>query len=291
MDQHAYAEMAGRIDAIVHCGADVNFIRSYESLKSSTVNGTTEVLRLASTGSAKPLHYVSSMVVFGSRDYVDSGVVTEDDPLAAGRQVPIGYFQTKWVAERMVRMARDRGVPVAIYRPGPIGGDLDSGECKLDDLLPMLIRGCVQLRVAPSMGTLMIDFTPVDYLSQAIVHLACRPDSLGKAFNFATPEALTWNSIVDILREYGYPLERLPYNKWLEALGSAPAGNALPQMLPFFEKLEENLMKPPTLDTRNLREGLDGAQLPSWTPRDALRKYLDYFVRCGFLPAPGEHTR
>ena len=58
-----YDDLARQIDAIYHVGADVNFVRSYESVKPSTVAGTTEVLRLAGHGRAKPLHHVSSLAV------------------------------------------------------------------------------------------------------------------------------------------------------------------------------------------------------------------------------------
>ena len=39
-----------------------------------------------------------------------------------------GYAQSKWVAEKLVRQAGERGIPHAIYRPGLVSGHSISGE-------------------------------------------------------------------------------------------------------------------------------------------------------------------
>ncbi|MGV7904488.1 SDR family oxidoreductase, partial [Mycobacterium kansasii] len=43
----AWADLAATADGIVHCGADVNFLRPYPTLKSANVDGTVQVLALA----------------------------------------------------------------------------------------------------------------------------------------------------------------------------------------------------------------------------------------------------
>ena len=45
----------------------------------------------------------------------------------------MGYSQSKWVAERLVKIAASRGLPVSIYRPGTITGDSRTGISNLDD--------------------------------------------------------------------------------------------------------------------------------------------------------------
>src|SRR4029453_521432 len=47
--------LAGKVDAIYHSAAMVNWVYSYEQLKPSNVNGIREILKLASQVKIKPL--------------------------------------------------------------------------------------------------------------------------------------------------------------------------------------------------------------------------------------------
>src|SRR5205814_1192457 len=130
----------------------------------------------------------------------------------------VGYAQSKWVAEKIVRIARSREIPVCIYRPGMVTGDSRSGECKLDDFMPRMIRGCIQLGVAPDMGEFVMDLVPVDYVARATVQLSLERDSIGKAFTLLNPPAISWNRIVDAMNTFGYSIATVPYREWLDAL-------------------------------------------------------------------------
>ena len=66
---------------------------------------------------AKPFHHVSTTAVFGSSNYPSGTVVREGDEPVHTTGFGNGYSQTKWVAEKLVRIARNRGLPVSIYRP------------------------------------------------------------------------------------------------------------------------------------------------------------------------------
>ena len=70
-----------------------------------------EVLRLAARFKTKLVHHVSSLAVFGSPVYQGKAMIYEDDALAESRGLAVGYFQTKWVAERLVMIGRQRGIP------------------------------------------------------------------------------------------------------------------------------------------------------------------------------------
>jgi thioester reductase-like protein len=213
-----YDTLARRVDAIYHCGADVNFVRSYEVLKPSTVVGTTEVLRLAARFKTKPVHHVSSLAVFGSPVYQGKAMIYENDALAESRGLAIGYFQTKWVAERLVMIGRQRGIPASVYRPGLIAAHSATGDSKLGDLLPLMIRGCIQLGLAPALDALQLDLMPVDEVSRVIVRLSCQPESLGKAFNLVAPNPFTWEQVFRVIGESGYAIKRIPYGEWRLAL-------------------------------------------------------------------------
>ena len=51
---------------IYHGGANVNLLYPYAALHSTNVQGTHEILKLATMSSPKPVHYLSTLDVFES---------------------------------------------------------------------------------------------------------------------------------------------------------------------------------------------------------------------------------
>ncbi|KAI8607697.1 hypothetical protein BC830DRAFT_1053041, partial [Chytriomyces sp. MP71] len=125
-------------DVVIHNGALVHWVYPYHKLKAANVMGTLWALRLATTGHLKPFHLVSSTSVldtsFYIRRYLNAGrpVPESDDLEGARRGLRSGYGQTKWVAEKLVMRARERGVPATIIRPGYILGDSKTGVNNTD---------------------------------------------------------------------------------------------------------------------------------------------------------------
>jgi len=69
-------------------------------------------------------------------------------------------MQSKWVAEKLVTTARERGIPVSIYRLGRMSGHSKTGVSNTDDFMHRVLRGCIQLKSAPD-ANMMVDMTPV----------------------------------------------------------------------------------------------------------------------------------
>jgi thioester reductase-like protein len=72
-----------------------------------------EILRLASIDKIKPVHYISTVAVFESPAYAGK-IVTESDRLLHREGMKLAYSQSKWVAEKLMMIASDRGIPVSI---------------------------------------------------------------------------------------------------------------------------------------------------------------------------------
>ena len=87
------------------------------------------------------------MGVFLSTDYFGKRVL-EDDPLLDGRGLRHGYTQSKWVAEKLVQLARERGLPVTVYRPPLIGWHSQTGAFNESDLVCSMLEGCLHLGAA-----------------------------------------------------------------------------------------------------------------------------------------------
>ena len=63
-----------------------------------------------------------------------------------------------------------------------------------------------------------VDFTPINYASQALVALASQPTSNGHVFHLCNPAPLLYLDFIDVIKELGYELETMTaqeYTNWL----------------------------------------------------------------------------
>jgi amino acid adenylation domain-containing protein/thioester reductase-like protein len=205
--------MALKIDSIYHNGALVNNIYPYALFKAANVRGTEEVLRLASQIKIKPVHFISTASVFTSDEYFKLEVVLENDPLEHSQGLVGGYTQSKWVAEKIVMIARDRGLPCSIYRLGRVTWHSQTGVWNSNDIFYRFIKSCIQLKSAPEMNS-REKITPVDYLAKALINLSQQPKSLGKAFHLISSHSAPWSQFINCIRSLGYPLQQLSDEDW-----------------------------------------------------------------------------
>lgn len=216
LTQEGFDRLASGVDVIYHNGADVNLVLPYQALRSTNVCGTREVLRLACRARAKPTHVVSTFTVHTTEDNCGR-VVTETDPLPPCEELLHGYSQTKWVAEKMIDVARRRGLPVAVYRPGHITGDSRTGAANVNDLLHTIVLACLRLGAVPRRD-FELDLTPVDYVARAIVDLSLRPESLGHAFHLTNPNPLKTRVLTEWMERSDLEVELVSYDTWRDRL-------------------------------------------------------------------------
>ncbi|MFI1917613.1 amino acid adenylation domain-containing protein [Nocardia sp. NPDC020380] len=199
-----YARLADRIDAIYHNGARVNHLEPYSRLRAANVEGTREVLRLATTRQIKPVHFVSSANTVIS---TTSGQlrVHEGTRIGADELPEHGYIASKWVAEQLILQAGERGVPVRIYRPGLVSGDLRIGRNSPDDSFWNMIRAAAILGAAPDIGAATMDLVPVTYVASAIVAI-----SLGTAtdieYHLVNEKPVAVREVFESLARHGLPI-------------------------------------------------------------------------------------
>jgi thioester reductase-like protein len=311
-----FDDLATRIDAVYHNAAVVNWIYPYSRLKPANVAGTQEVLRLATRRRVKPVHVVSSLSVFPLVGDPGGTVIGERDGLDHGGVLYGGYTQSKWVAEKLVTIARSRGLPVAVYRPGLITGHSRTGAWNTDDFMSRLIKSWVEMGSAPDLDG-ALDMTPVDYVSSALVRLSLSEQSLGGNFHLVNPRPIHLREMVEWIRSSGYPLELLPYDRWRTTLlsgGGSSNGQAMNPLAPLFSATSDgsargqeplspeggntvdrigSLMaaqyaaRSVTFDDERTRHRLSGSSIVCpQVGADLFARYLSYFVRIGFLSPP-----
>lgn len=233
LSEAEFARAAATYDTLYHCGSKLSYVAPFEYLKDANVGGTQEILRLATTTRAKAVHYISSLgILMAYRDLTGG---REEDELDAAKCPDVGYFQSKYVSERVVRIARDRGIPVTIHRIGLIVGDSRTGISNSDDFVARILLGAIQAGYAPDVRNAM-DMTPVDFVARAIVYLARQPESLGKVFHLLNPDPIHWSDIFDLVMEAGYPVQKQAFHDWVGSMETHadPDTNPLYPLLPFF---------------------------------------------------------
>jgi thioester reductase-like protein len=281
--------LAHELDAVYHCGASVNFARPYGTLRAPNVLGTQSILRLACRARTKPVHHVSTFAVLSGAFRPGIRTLLETMPLPEPVGHDTGYSESKWVAEGLVELARARGVPVAVYRPGMVLGDSRSGISNPDDYLTKMLLGCLQLGHAP-LRAYDLAVAPVDWVSRALVALSLQPASRAHAFHLVAPRPLPWNELFAHVRAQGLSLQLLPYEAWrqtlLEALASEQAkDNPLAPLAGLLGPRGDRAT--PRVDCARVLAGLAGHDLECPSVDAAfVGRVLDDFVRRGWLVAP-----
>ncbi|KAF2431623.1 putative hybrid NRPS/PKS enzyme [Tothia fuscella] len=137
-----------KANIIIHNGADVSFLKTYQSLKAANLTSTKELVRLASVfGTNTRFHYVStagvSQLIDG--DVLHQASVAASKPPTNGSN---GYIATKWASERFLEKAnKDINLSVAIHRPSSVFGE----GAPSSDIMQNLLRLSRELKAVPEL--------------------------------------------------------------------------------------------------------------------------------------------
>ena len=227
-----YDRLAREVGSVVHCAADVNWTLSYEGLRAANVLVTRNLLGFASRGARKRFHFVSSLAACYSTRARRAATELDAAPHPAG--LHLGYAQSKWVAERLVEAAAERGLDATLYRPGLINAHSGSGIGNDDDLFAQLVRGVIALGHAPDLDW-RLDACPVDYVAQAIARLAHVPNQGLAAVHLRNPRPARWSEAVLWMNVRGYKVSLEPFAAWTERAerASRDPGHALHRLRGF----------------------------------------------------------
>ncbi|KAJ3284237.1 large subunit of alpha-aminoadipate reductase [Rhizoclosmatium sp. JEL0117] len=298
-----WAQLCEEVDVVVHNGALVHWVYPYHKLRAANVMGTHWALRLATTGRLKAFHLVSSTSVLDTnyyiRRYLNAGeAVPESDDLEGARKgLRSGYGQTKWVAEKLVMRARERGVPATIIRPGYIVGDSQTGVNNTDDFIWRLVKGCIQLGQVPSISNI-VNMCSVDYVADAVAEVASKEESLALGvFHIWNKHHYRFDDLFAQIKAHGYNVQLTDYITWrtsLMDLTLTPIIDAEKEkdphaLFPLLHFVLDDLptsTRSPELDESNTVKVCVGSKVVCPDMRDVMSLYFGYLREIGFLDAP-----
>ena len=179
--------LTGEVQHLFHLAAVYDLQADAASQQAANVEGTRRVVELANAIRVQCFHHMSSIVAAG----LFEGMFRED-MFEEAENLEHPYFGTKHEAERIVREACR--VPWRIYRPGIVVGDSRNGEIDKIDGPYYFFKAIQRMRslLPPWMPTIgleggRINLVPVDFVVDAVDHIAHKPGLDGKCFHLVDP--------------------------------------------------------------------------------------------------------
>lgn len=300
LEEDEFSRLADLCDVVFHLGAYLNFLYGYDAFIASNVIGTQEALRFACFKRTKQLHLVSTLIFLMLADHTGHDATTpivldEDSGLSYGRRGLGGYGQSKWVAEKMATIARSRGLPVTVYRPGLVLGHSQTGACHTGELFTRVLKGILQSGVAP-LSSATVEVAPVDFVSDAILLLASRESAVNQTYHTIVPEPAAFYP-ADVFNDLGYHIRNISVPEWIALLREHVAhdqNHALQPLVPYFTigwpPTNESILacfggRPRIVSTRLAQEIQgSGIQIPSLF--DTVSANLRRLIAAGEIPPP-----
>ncbi|WP_295969121.1 SDR family oxidoreductase [uncultured Xanthomonas sp.] len=197
----------GKVKHFFHLAALYDLTAKAEDQRVANLDGTRNALELAAQIGAGIFHHTSSIAVAG----LYPGIFREDMfEEAEGLDDP--YLRTKHDAEALVRA--ETRIKWRIYRPAMVVGDSRTGAIdKIDGpyyFFP-LIKKLRQLLPpwAPMLGIEggRINLVPVDFVADAMDHIAHKPKLDGHTFHLTDPEPLRVGEVLNVFCRAGHAPE------------------------------------------------------------------------------------
>ncbi|MGJ0638604.1 thioester reductase domain-containing protein [Xenorhabdus bovienii] len=292
-----YNELAGKIDSVIHCAANVNLVAAYSKIAPVNVQGTQNVIDFCLQGNM-PMLYASSFSMVGDHLYQEGFILHETDLDVGQKFDDMDYERSKFEAEKAVHSAGKKGLKWVIVRPGNIWGDSHNGnypllQTKVKGLYYEMIKALVETGLTFTSEE-DFDITPVDYVAEASLYAILNIEKFnGKTLNLTNPNPITFNEIVAILREFGYRINTINNNDYMEALSQnsmyrngQPYRSVFTDLLGlFYSGIELN--ERAKYATQLTTELLSGSGIQC-APSDSqlLFRYFNYLIECEFIASP-----
>lgn len=312
LDAELFARLTREVDRVVHCGALVNHVLSYQNLFEPNVIGTAELIRLALTGRQKPFDFISTVGV--PMLSPDMAHADEDaDPRETIPELPIrniyamGYAASKWACEVLLREAHDLfGLPVNIFRPDMIlAHSRFRGQINVPDMFTRLLFSIVETGLAPrsfyranpdgGRAQAHYDGLPADFVSGAIHHVGRTSRSGFHNYNVVNTnedDGISLDTIIDWVTTAGYRVSHIDdHGEWnrrlAEKLRQLPEEKRQRSSLNILHSFAQSYdPRPERLHSRNFEAAVATSDIGPEVVQLSeafIHKYLDDMVAQGLL--------
>ena len=199
------AALSGNIDHFFHLAAIYDLQADAESQEQANIEGTRAAVACAKALKAGCFHHVSSIAAAG----LYRGTFRED-MFEEAEHFDNPYLRTKHLAEKVVR-DECKEMAWKVYRPGMVVGHSQTGEIDKIDGPYYFFKLLQKLRqtLPPWVPTIGVEggrmnIVPVDYVVNAMDHIAHNPEVDTCCFHLTDPEPAKVGEVLNIFAEAGH---------------------------------------------------------------------------------------
>jgi thioester reductase-like protein len=219
--------------AVIHNGADVSFMKTYETLRDINVGSTQQLVQLCleATGGPVPIHFVSTAGVGAVlvAEAVQKGqgasalqlkrksLELHPPPRTSG--LVDGYVASKWTSEVVLeKTSKATGLPVRVYRPSSITG-VNAPDL---DIVHNVIHLSRSMRAVPDMTgwggwfDLVTVQTAAKMITDGVMETHAEVKELLKFVHVSGEQVVAVSDVKSLLEsETGYAFRQLDMAAWL----------------------------------------------------------------------------
>lgn len=242
LNDNQYEILRNSITDVIHGAWAVNFNLSLSSFENPSIASVSHLLGLAIRSPLHPKPRFSFISSIATILGVNAQGGVKEARYGWEAASPMGYGQSKWVAEEIcsaaAEFAEKKGVdlPVQILRVGQVVGDTKHGIWNEKEAFPLMVQSALTTGALPVVEEPDEQFwLPVDTTAAAIVELAFRSRSddkreTARVFHVASTTPLRWNTeFLPALSRHNLSFEAVPQQKWVHRLENAVPNHQLLQ--------------------------------------------------------------
>ncbi len=201
LSKHETDLLKNEIDEIFHCAAVTNYNWQLKDIRKVNVSGTKRILDSAmlckKEGEFKKVNYISSAYVCG--DY--RGIFREND-LDVSQKFNTPYDQSKFEAEKLIHVYRNKGLWVNIFRPSIVVGESKTGR------IPVFQQHFYQVLRMWDLGVFdyfpvrdcFANIIPVDELCESIFAISSKTSKKNGNYHLFSSRRISLERVLNIYR-------------------------------------------------------------------------------------------
>ena len=227
-----YTKIGSKLSCVINSAAIVKHYGKSSDFDRINIEGVQNIVDFCKNFDIKLYHLSTLSVsgnVFAEGNFSESSITEKttfrESQLYIGQDISNLYVYTKFMAERLIlENVANHALKATIIRLGNITNRYSDGKFQinisenafLSRILAFVKLGCIPDYLLEGYG----EFTPVDYVANAIVKIAECPDSIYTVLHLYNTNHLPMKRFIELLNEYGLKMDILPEKDFLKVVDS-----------------------------------------------------------------------